>query len=86
MKVLFLLWLLKHQVMMVHHTSPEISQSCSQPTFGNSRSSDQPNLYISWSSSQKLCQLDSQAIVEDSQSVDRPTKQSTMIWMHGRLG
>jgi hypothetical protein len=38
---------LEYQVMMVHHTSPVISWSCSQPKFGNIQSGDQTNLNIS---------------------------------------
>jgi hypothetical protein len=49
---------LEHQVMMVHHTSPRISWSSNQPTSGNSRSSDQPDLYISRSSSRQVCRLE----------------------------
>jgi len=75
---------LEHHILMVHHTSPRIGQLGSQPTSGNSWSSDWPDLYISRSSSQQVCQLDSWPVVEDSWSMDWTTKQLTTSWMHGR--
>ena len=62
--------LLEHQALMVHHTSPGFSWLGAQPTSGNSRSGDRPNLYISQSSSQHACQSNSQPFVKDSRVVD----------------
>jgi hypothetical protein len=45
---------LEPQFFMVHHTSPRISWSGSQPTFGNSCLDDRLDIYINWSSSRQV--------------------------------
>jgi hypothetical protein len=76
---------LEHQILMVHHTSPGISRSDGQPTYGKSRLGNRPCIYISQSSSRKYCRSDSWPAFEDSWFMDQPAKHSTMSWMHGRL-
>jgi hypothetical protein len=70
--------------MMVHHTSPVVSRLDSRPTYGNSRSGDQPGIYINWSSSRKVYRSNSRLTFEDSRLMDQPTKQSNMIWTHAQ--
>jgi hypothetical protein len=72
--------------MMVHHTSRGIYRSTGQSTSGNSGLGDQPDLYISRSSSKQVCRSNSRPTIEDNQSVDRLAEKLTMSWMHGRSG
>jgi hypothetical protein len=77
---------LEHQALMVCHTYPGFIRSSGQPTYGYIQSSDRPDLYISRSSSQHACWLDSQLVVEDSWAVYQPAQPLTTSWMHGWLG
>jgi hypothetical protein len=81
-----LLFMLEHQALMVHHTSPGFSRSRGRPTSGYSRSGDRPTHHTSRSSSRRACRSDSRPTIKDSRVVDRPTQQSTTSWMHSRSG
>jgi hypothetical protein len=47
---------LKHQVMVVHRTSPRINRLGDHPTSGNNQSGDRPDIYINRSSSRQASQ------------------------------
>jgi hypothetical protein len=75
------LFLLEHQALKVHHTSPEFSFLIGRTIPWYIRLGDQPIHYISQLSSQRAYHLDSRPTIEDSQAMDWPKKQSTMNWM-----